>query len=376
MSCPTGLANLRPFRFIGFVLFVASLIAGMPRAAHGYDRPEDPTRVSIRFDNVSAKDAFAALAQKAGLSIRYTWGPPLESERITATIVQEPFWSAMARVQKIAHMETTNARREPNREVVLTPHRVMGRNNPVATAVDGLFIATLKDDLGEELFRLKSGPTSKHATQLSISLQAEPKIKPLLWHTIKVEELVDDTGRPLESAALYKAVAFQDGSGTIVFKLKERPWPRKIGRMRVTGKILAAAHTELAEVKDLMSPSPPPLSVGGFRIETATRQGSMGRLITMNMTREFNLTPDWLRPSSRLTLLDPIVIDREGRKFVLHTHDRDWFGRTVRFQLEAAPQKVQKFEKPYGDPYRLLMEIPTDVYEYNVKLEFSDVGLF
>lgn len=376
MSGPTRLAYLNRCSFFGVALLVVLLIAGMPRAALGIDREEDPTRVSIRFDNVSAKDAFAALAKKAGASIRYSWGPPLESERITATIVQEPFWAAMARVQKIAHMETTNARREPKREIVLTPHRVMGRHNPVATAVDGLFIATLQDDLGEELFRLKSGPTTRHATRLSICLQAEPKIKPLLWHTLKMEELVDDTGRSLENSAVYRAVPFQDGTGIIVYKLKERPWPRKIGRMRVTGKILASANTEIAEVKDLMNPSPTPFSAGGFRIETTTRPGSLGRLITMNMTREFNLTPDWLHPASRLTLLDPIVLDRDGRKLLLYTHDRDWFGRTVRFQLEAAPQKVQKFDKPYGDPYRLLMEIPTDVHEYDVKLEFTDVALF
>jgi len=94
------------------------------------------------------------------------------------------------------------------------------------------------------------------------------------------------------------------------------------------------------------------------------------------MSREINVSPEWLRPSSRLALLEPIVLDPDNRKYILHTYDRDWFGRMCRFRLEAEAPSVQKGDKPYGPPHRLVMEVPTEVVEYDVRFEFSDVNLF
>jgi hypothetical protein len=373
------IALTRPFAFRRFVslasIFVAMICARCGAAFAGA-RAQEPTIVSIRFQDVPAAEAYAALAKQAGVTIRYGWGPPAGNHRVTATLIHEPFWSAIARIGKTAGMHPTYVRREPAREVWLSPQRVMSTHKPVGTSVDGLFIGTLYDNVDQLLVRAQVDVTRKHTSVLSIGVRAEPKIKPMMLHSIKIDELVDDTGRPLDAEVLYKALIFHDGFVTPYIRLPERPWPRSVGRIRLSGKVLASSKSELAELTDLTLDTPPGVSTAGFRIEAQTRQGARGRKITLCLTRDVEVTPDWLRPSSRLGLLEPIVLDPDGRKFLLHTIDRDWFGRMCRFQLEAEAPNVNKGEKPFGPPHRLLMEVPTEVFEYDVKFEFSDVKLF
>jgi hypothetical protein len=361
---------------IRLTLALACLLTTTNPDASAASRGEDPTIVSMRFRDVAAKDAYAALGAQAGVTIRYSWGAPPEDKRVTATLVHEPFWTAMAKIGKAANMQMTYVRREPGREVWLSPHHVMSHNKPVGTSIDGLFIGTLYDNVSQALLRAPVDPTRKHASDLTITLRAEPKIKAMMWHSLEIDDFVDETGRPLVHRVLSKNPGFHDGSATTILRMNERSWPRRIGRMRVRGKVLASLRSELAELKDLTLDSPPGVSAAGFRIGATTAAGERGRLITLNMTRERHVSPDWLRPSSRLGLLEPIVLDPAGRKYILHAYDRDWFGRMCRFEFEAVAPKPRPGEKPYGPPHRLVMEVPTEVVEYDVQLEFSDVNLF
>src|SRR5687768_2689494 len=86
-------------------------------------------------------------------------------------------------------------------------------------------------------------------------------------------------------------------------------------------------------------------------------------------------------PAGRLRLLQPVLVDREGRVVPASVQNVNWSGRTGSLMLETTPSPpAPAAGQPapvaaFGAPERLLMEIPTEVAEFDVRLEFEDVPL-
>lgn len=338
----------------------------------------EPSLVSLRVRDLPVKDAYLEVAKASGVRVESASGWPGPDRRVSLSLMREPFWEAMARIGDASGMHVQYVRRAPEQQVLLTSVKNFGDYQPVARCADGLFLATLLDHVPLADRKRPVDPTRKFASFLSISLLPEPKLRPLLWHSINVEEFVDETGRSIVPGKYPRWTPFPRNDGFLPLNLPERPWPRKIGGLRITSKVLAAAGTETAVVTDLMNGTSPTVTAAGFTIQTTSRDLAGGRrLITMNLTRIGNSTPDWLRPQQRLDLLEPIVLDRDGRVVNFFVRDRDWFGKACRVEVETIPStRNARSSRAAGAPHKLLMEIPTDVVEYDVRLEFKDVTLF
>ena len=365
---------------LGVILVTIAVAVAMVRTARAgspSQAPSEPSLVSLRLRDIPAKEAYAEVAKAAGVRISYSSAWPSDKLRVSLNLVHEPFWQAMAQIGNTSGMHVQHVRRAPQQEVVLIPSNNMKDHRPVARSADGLFFATLIDHARDSERAKPVNPTNRFASFLTVTLVPEPKVRPLLWHSIKVEELVDDTGRAIEPKQYPRTATLLRGQGVLPLHLPERPWPRRIGRMRVTGKVLAATNAEVAEITDLMSATSPTASAAGFRIETTSRDMEDGRrMIRMQLTRTGN-APEWMRPVARLDLLEPVVMDKQGRYPSFFVLDRDWFGRTCRFDVVVSPpQGKTRSSRQAGPPDRLIMEIPTDVTEYDVRLEFKDVTLY
>lgn len=365
---------------IAVAIAVAIAMVRTASAAVGSGVAALPSTVSVRGRDMSAKDAYERVAKEAGIRITWYSAPPADDRRVSLNLVHEPFWEAIAQITRTSGMDVNRVRRLPQQEVVLISTAYTGGHKPSAFSADGLFLGTLYDSVSDDDRKKPFDASRKFPSALRIYLLSEPKVRGLLWHTVKIESLIDDTGRGIQPARPFShAIPFAHGSAMLAVDLPERPWPRKLGRMVITGKVLAAGNSETAVITDLASDNSPPVDAGGFHIETSSRNLSDGtRLITMNLTRQGNTAPAWLRPSSRIDLLEPTVFDKQGRVENTYVRDNDWFGKAFRMETVVTPP-MSKQRNPNSDPgpaHKLMLELPTDVVEYDVRLEFKDVTLF
>jgi hypothetical protein len=94
----------------------------------------------------------------------------------------------------------------------------------------------------------------------------------------------------------------------------------------------------------------------------------------LNMTRLGAAGPDWLRLAGRVGLLEPVILDENGRRVSSMRTDIDPFGKSCRVFVRTF-NPSPKDPRPVGDPHTLLLEIPTEVEEYDVELQFGDMTL-
>lgn len=356
-------------RALLIALFVA-LLAALPAPALAASQ-EQPTYVSMTLRDVPAREAFAALAEQTKIEVTYDWGMPSDEQRVSMKLIHEPFWRAFERIGTPVDFYPTRVVHSPGRGICVTPTRVMGSQKPLATCVDGLFFGTLQDLTGAS----PANPAKSVASKLMVLLRPEPKLRGMMWHSIKVDQLIDDSGRAIECKHIGTVSGFStSGSGHLILNLGERPGPRRIGRLRVSGKVLAAARSEVVNITRLMDERPPTVEAAGFRIDTFAAKGRFGRELTLMMTRVGDV-PEWMRQPDRLLVLQPVVYDAGDRRFELRYGGINRVGRTCRLRVETADSPPSVSNPPVGDPQRLEMEIPTDVAEYDVEFEFNNVTL-
>jgi hypothetical protein len=76
-------------------------------------------------------------------------------------------------------------------------------------------------------------------------------------------------------------------------------------------------------------------------------------------------------------VLDPVVLDEEGRRVNAPPAEFRATGRSchILLKLGLPAPSFGAVTKPPGEPHRLLLDIPTDVTDYDVRLHFSDLTL-
>jgi hypothetical protein len=337
---------------------------------------DSPVPVTLRLRDVPAREAYAALAKQTDFRIGYTWGPPPDDRRVTLNLVHEPFWEALVRINKSVGMEIAWVRRSPRWEIALVPGKYQRSQHAVGSVADGVFVATLSDRTSDKDFRAPVDPTKSVATRLEIKLWAEPKVRGMYWHSIKIEEFVDETGRPIERKAVPRSIPFKDGLGYMIIDLRERPWPRRIGKLLLTSKVVTAVKSDVAEITDLQLDESPAIEAGGFRIETRSAEFPKGRHITLNLTPLGVDLPDWMRLHGSNYLFEPIGVDSAGRRLGMFVYGRTALGQNRRLQMQVTTPDRRPNEIVYGQPEKLYMDLPTELADYDVKLEFTDVKLY
>src|SRR5688572_19440935 len=93
------------------------------RPARAAAPAESRTRVSLRLRQVPATEAYAVLGRAAG--VRIDFGPlALPAEvRLSAGLIQEPFWTAVLALNGHTGLRVQSVHRQPDRSVRLIPAR-------------------------------------------------------------------------------------------------------------------------------------------------------------------------------------------------------------------------------------------------------------
>src|SRR4051812_24346270 len=109
-----GNTTARKRRFASNALLTAValtfLLCGRTRAAAAGG--ETPTLISMHLRDVPVKDAYAELSRKADVRFRFTWSPPSDDRRVSLTLVQEPFWTALSQLNAAAERQVATSGRD------------------------------------------------------------------------------------------------------------------------------------------------------------------------------------------------------------------------------------------------------------------------
>jgi hypothetical protein len=339
---------------------------------------EGASLVSVNGRDVRVEDAYAMLSKAAGVNVRLDLGVTKPGQRISFSVVGEPFWVALQRLNAKADMRIGKVVQDDGPAVTLFPATFVSSNRVLGASVDGPFMATLSDATFARGQEKAIEPTRRVESLLTLQVQADPRLKAMMFKDLKIDELIDESGRPISAAGLSvpgKSFAFQDGGAGMSVRLPPRAAPRQIGRMKVSGQVMVATRWETVEVPNMGSDDPSTTSAAGFRISTRARTRGDSRHVTIELTRTGQTAALWLKEPTRIILLKPVLLDRRNRPLQSHLFDSDWFGRMFRIEVEAAPPLPGSGAPKPSEADRLRMEIPTDVKFYDVRFEFRDLTL-
>jgi hypothetical protein len=249
------------------------------RSAHAAPAERPATMVSMNLRDAPASKAYAELARQAGVAFAFTPKPldafPEGEPRLTVRVIQEPFWAAVDQLNRQSGLVVQDVARQPAPLVTFRRPEKPGTFGELQTFVAGAFHATLLDRTA-----FTAPPPAKHARpgrrELGVQLHAEPKLRPLFWHSMQVEELTDAAGRHIPYVVLLNAsaprmVPFYAGPAYMALRVDGPVDALHVGRFTVTGKVMAAPRSEVAEVTGLHSPFPAPATPAGSR---STRRSS------------------------------------------------------------------------------------------------------
>jgi hypothetical protein len=356
---------------------VVCLSASEARAASSptFAGPEGAGLVSVNGHDVPVEQAYAMLSKAAGVRVRLDRGVPDANRRISFSVVSEPFWVALERLNQKAGMRVGKIVQDDGPAVTLYPPAIVSSHRTVASAVDGPFLATLVDATFERGREKAIEPARLVESVLTLQVQADPRLKAMLLKDFKIDEVIDDSGRAIKTAATPSSFAFYDGSAGPGIRLGARSAPRHVGRMKLSGQIMVATRWETVEVGNLGSDEPSTQSAAGFRIVTRARQRGDARHVTLELTRTGTTAPLWLKEPTRIVLLRPTILDRRNRPLQTVTLDNDWFGKMFRIELETTPPPAGSSDPKPSEADNLRMEIPTDVKFYDAHWEFRDLAL-
>jgi hypothetical protein len=344
-------------------------------AAPGFAGPEGPGLVSLNGRDLPVEEAYARLSKAAGVSVRLDRGVTDASRRISFSVVSEPFWIALQRLNAKADMHVGKVMQDDGPAVTLYPASIVSNHRTVATAVDGAFLATLIDATFERGREKKVGPPIPIESSLTLQLQPDPRVKAMLLKDFKLDELIDESGRPLKSYTPSTPNAFDDCSAGPGIRIQAREAPRRVGRMKVSGRVMVATRWETVEVGNVGSDDPSTTSASGFRVLTRARTDADVRHVIVELTRTGGPDPLWFKDLNRIVLLRPTVFDRRNGALLTSMTRSDWFGKTFRFELDARQPSNDRSAPKVSDVDHLRFEIPSDAKFYDVHFEFRDLTL-
>ena len=341
--------------------------------------PEGVGLVSVNGRDVPVEEAYAMLSRAAGLRVRLDRGATNPGQRISFSVVGESFWVALQRINVKADMRVGKVVQDGDGPAVtLYPRSIVSSNRHLASAVDGPFLATLSDATFQRGQEKPIEPTRRVESLLTLQVQTDPRLKAMMLSDFKVDELIDESGRPLGGGPANgngKSYAFYDGGAGMNLRLAARAAPRQIGRMKLSGHVMVATRWETVEIGNIGSDDPSTTSAAGFRIVTRARARDDARHVSLELTRAGQTGPQWLKEPTRIVLLRPAIVDRRNRPLQTRFFDADWFGRMFRIEVEAIQPTAGSGAPKPSDADRLRMEMPTDVKVYDVRFEFHDLAL-
>ena len=375
-------------RVVRIALVTAALACGFEahRVALAAPSNQAATVVSLNLRGVPASKAYAELAREAGMAFAFkpepVWGQR-DEPLVTARLIQEPFWAAIDQLNRQSGLVVHHIARQPAPVVTLYRPQKPGNFGELQTYATGAFYSTLLDHTVFSRPPRSQQPRRGHR-RLAVRLDAEPKLRPLFWHSMQVEELIDGNGRHIPHLVLLnhsapRMVPFYGGPASISLRVEgPTDGPLRISRFNVTGKVMASRRPDVAEVTGLNSSSPRPGYAGGFRVEAENVTTAQGRLLRVSLTRASGDDgPDWLRPATRMYVLDPVVLDNKNRRVNASPVDFRVAGRSCHMLLKVTPPNspAGTAKDRAGEPHRLLLDIPSDVTDYDVRLHFTDVTM-
>jgi hypothetical protein len=333
-----------------------------------------PTLVTLHLHDVSPKDAFDALAARAGVTFgpaaSLLW-PGTDPQRVTIDVEGQPLWSVVQKMCAQAKVRVVESRSGHSIQLAGVDPK-----EPLAPfAVAGPFLLMVKRIEQTRAIEF-AGPADGNARsgcRISLLVLAEPKLGTCKWDIQKLEKLETDDTRPFDPN-------FQGGSGVVgsageAILFQGDLHGTKVKRLRATGSFAVAGKPTSFEVDNVLKAGHAERVIGGFRVAmTELKAVAEGRYtVTVEAAPENHSAEEFKVFCATLgQLWGPRLLDTQGNDL----HDgggsssqyMDRYIRTLNAARNDGTQEV-------GEPAKLIWEVPSEVKTLTLPVEFVDLPL-
>jgi hypothetical protein len=334
------------------------------------NRLAGPSIITLRMTDAHPRDVFQELGRQAGTHFEVQpsnlWDT-LDQE-ITVELTRVPFWEAMKHVCAQANVFPRHWGSEQH--IVLGQGQANWADGP--GFVHGPFMVTASRITRSHSIDLAQTPQRRDDFTIQLTIMAEPKLRVLQSHPLVLEEAVDEHGRSLvPPAERHTHVSSHphwriNASGRMAYP--QEPAPMRLVRLRGSMRFVLQTQSQTLEVRDVL------------QAEESTHETAIGRIVIhpvsssehntevrATLHREGRSQEMWerantLHRSARL-------LDAEDRP--LPTGGGGWGGGNDQYELRWHFHSRDEV----GPPVRFVLEIPTQVQEIDVPVEFDDLPI-
>jgi hypothetical protein len=337
-----------------------------------------PSLVTVRFDKTPTKQAIEQIFAQAGRAP--VCNPPnlLDEETGTVTLdaARRPFWEVMGDVARQTGLEL-----RPNGEGL----RLMrtGGKRSVPPAVSGAFVLLPESARRYTAIQFRNGGAAGGNFAVQIQVLGEPKLPPtsaggrrVSPAAVRVDECLDDAGRPLVDPGPGGTVYPNGGGWTMSVNLRDGPQrPKSIRVLRGQVTVPIEVRSETVEFEQVAQARNVRREAGGAVLvveKLETEDAAKAVTLHLQLLRGTAEPSVWQQMSgamfAQLTLLDA-----EGKKFVPAGSSSGFDG--AKLDVTISFRRAGANNQPMGEPAKLVWKVPTEVRDVAVPFEFHDLPL-
>ena len=201
---------------------------------------------------------------------------------------------------------------------------------------------------------------------------AEPKLKPVSWSIVRVEQCVDEKGQSLidMSGPTRATWAVNSNVETRVSLLAPAEPGKRIERMELVARFVLEVKSEAVEVFDVMeSRQSHRLGQMQFRVSEFQKMGDFRNTMTIVVTRDARSDREWAEIARIMQRSAPKVYDEEGR--ALETFPLSTTTNPREFTRTFEVRRVGRT----GPPSRLVWRLPVETRTMDARFVFEDLLL-
>ncbi len=362
-----------------------------------------PTRVTLRHRAARPKDVVEDLARQAGVPIRVFgagdgWGAA-GLHPVTIDADQRPFLEVFRDVCRQAALEPASYARD-TRTIWLNPRQAMlerrGRSAERDVWIDSpavvsgpLMFAATEVHTSSTLHLGPNAPQPPRGTWVHFNVMADPNIDVRgASGTLLLDEAVDEQGNSLLPAVARRRVEqplnpISQGAvawkATAQIELSAARGSKRIARLRGSTRIQVVTKTQTLDVPDVLyAQDTEHKQLPGVRCRIATVQARDHRYYAIEFVvhRDDVEQKPWGQLHTLLSTERGIeLLDGAGnplRQISREAGKGSWLNE-LRYTFHFT--RVYEDNQVVGEPARLIWEVPTQVNEVAVPVEFTDIPL-
>lgn len=329
-------------------------------------RRSGPTYVSIHLQNAPARNALAAMAAEAG--VKFDCGSTTLAHPVSIDADHRPFWSIIRELCSQARLEVEAI--DSSGTLSLRTGDDDWGHRPAA--IEGPYMLLARRIELTRSLDLANPRKVNNAYTFVLLAYAEPKLRPIYWSVIGVDQCVTDTGRPLE----LPTDGFQPGdlnadSETHIQFTGPADVGARIAKLRLSARFVLSDKLQHVDLPNILKLKSETHTIGGWRvaIKGVTKNDDERYSAALTVYRDNHTPEEWNERTGLLDRAQPRLVDAAGKPTEsggtsLNQGPDEW-----NWSDECSPANAE------NKPARLIWDFPLETRHADVTFEFRDLPL-